>query len=181
MEDDPPCWAFIYNRLPKEMFVDRKSAFEPIYIIIAAISKINVDRPGTETHSSLKFRERYHQPLQTYPKIMPWHANVEPENALAAAVKAMNDTLLPRGLRPSFNVFGEFIQILNASKPAVQCTSLASWAKTSKAVRTEMQNYMSKLRVSHALKQKTTEAADRNYKREDKVLGWKEKVVDSLI
>lgn len=105
------CWAFIYIGPLNRMLVDRESAFAPLFRNNVAVSMVDVDGTGIEAHSSLGLGERYHQPLhQTYRKIMAKHTNVDPQYALAAAVKAMNDTLVPEGLGPSALVFGEFLQ-----------------------------------------------------------------------
>ncbi|PXF40714.1 hypothetical protein BWQ96_09547 [Gracilariopsis chorda] len=164
------------------MLFDHGSAFGQLFINIAAISNVAVDRTGVEAHSSLAIGEHYHQPLrQTYRKIMAQYNNVEPDYALAASAKAMNDTLGPEGLVPSALVFGEFAQIHTRSEPPDQRETVASRAKVASSARTEMQKHMAKLRLDRALKQKTPAAADRTYQVGDKVLVRREKVVGSRI
>lgn len=137
----------------------------PFFINIAPVSNFGVDRTGGKAHSSMGLGESYHQPLRkTYRKIIAHHNNVEPEYALAASVNAMNDTLGPEGLVPSALVFGEFPKVHTRSEAPDQRASAANQAKIANAARFEMQNHMSSLRVSRALKHKTPVAGDMSYK-----------------
>ena len=91
----------IYTGLPNRMLVDQGRYFGDTFATLGALSNVDVKDTGVEAHNSLGLGERYHQPLmQTYRKIMSEHPQSPPERALAAAVKAMNDTLGPEGFVP---------------------------------------------------------------------------------
>lgn len=46
-------WAPIYTGLPNRMLVNQGSAFRPLFIIIGAVSNVQVNRTWIEAHSSL--------------------------------------------------------------------------------------------------------------------------------
>ena len=97
----------IYTRLPNRMLVDQGTNFRDAFKNFGALANISVDSTGVEARSSLGLGDRYHQPLrQTFRKMMSAHPKTRPARALAASVKAMNDTLGPEGLVPSALVLG---------------------------------------------------------------------------
>ena len=109
-------WVMIYTGLPDRMMVNQGSAFGGLFVDLAALGNVEVERSGAEAHSSLGLCERYHQPLRhTYRKIMAQHPSTEPKLALACSVKAMNDTLGSEGLVPSALVFSEYPRVITRS------------------------------------------------------------------
>ena len=110
-------WVMIYTGLPNRMIVDQGSAFGGLFVDLAALGNVEVERTGVEAHSSLGLGERYHQPLRpTYRKIMAQHPSTEPKLALACSVKAMNDIIGPEGLVLSALVFGEYSRVITRSE-----------------------------------------------------------------
>ena len=94
------------------MIVDQGSQFGNLFINMAAVADVQVDRTSIEAHASLGLVERNHQPLrQTYRKIMAEHPNSDKKLALALAQKAMNDAIGPEGVLPSALVFREYPQV----------------------------------------------------------------------
>ena len=170
------CWAYIYTGLPNRMLVDQGKAFTGVFIDISKMSDVAVEATGIQAHSSLNVGERYHHPLrQTYRKILIENPTCPPEEALAAAVKAMNDTVGPEGFVPSALVFGEFPRVHTASSSATSRPSLSSRAKVANTARSEMEHHMASLRLQRALRHTVPPAADHSYRPGDKVLVWREK------
>ena len=115
------CLAMIYTGLPSRMMVDQGSYLGKTLATLRALSNVDVKDTGVEVHSSLGLWERYHQPLRnTYRKIMSEHPQTPPASALAASVKAPNDTLGPEGLVPSDLAFGEFPPMFTKSETPAQ-------------------------------------------------------------
>lgn len=84
------------------MLVGQGSYFGNAFAQMGELSNVKAQRTGTEADSSLGLGENYHQPLRkTYKKTMTEYPQTEPRISLAALVKAMNDTLGPKGLVPS--------------------------------------------------------------------------------
>lgn len=99
----------IYTGLPNRLLAHQGIYFGNAFATIGASSNVDLQRTGIKARSSLGLNERYHQPLtNTYPKIMMENPQTESCLALAASVKAMNDTLGSEGLVFSALVFGEF-------------------------------------------------------------------------
>eukprot|EP00180_Rhodochaete_pulchella_P004061 Plantae.Rhodophyta-Rhodochaete_pulchella.ctg74856.p1 GENE.Plantae.Rhodophyta-Rhodochaete_pulchella.ctg74856~~Plantae.Rhodophyta-Rhodochaete_pulchella.ctg74856.p1 ORF type:complete len:209 (+),score=12.17 Plantae.Rhodophyta-Rhodochaete_pulchella.ctg74856:155-781(+) len=53
-------WATVYTGLPNKLSVDQGTCFSPLFASIASMSNVQVDRAGTEAHSSLGIGELYH-------------------------------------------------------------------------------------------------------------------------
>ena len=165
------CWALIYTGLPNRMLVDQGTHLGDAFKNLGALANISVDSTGVEAHSSLGLGERYHQPLrQTFRKIMAAHPKTPPARALAASLKAMNDTLGPEGLVPSALVIREFPPVFtNSEAPAARLT-LRERASVAQSARKEMGKIMAEMRVRRALHHRTPSAADRFYQPGDQVL-----------
>ena len=154
----------IYTGLPNRILVDQGSNLGDLFINLGEISNVEVQRTGIEAHSSLGLGERYHHPLRhTYRKILCENPKVEPRQALAASVKAMNDTLGPEGLVPSALVFGEYPKAYTRSETPPPRSTLVERASIAKSARKEMEKHMSEMRIKRALKHRPPAADDRAY------------------
>ena len=112
---------------------------------------------------------------------MAEHKKTDRDLALALSVKAMTDTLGPEGLMPSALVFGEFPKIrTQGSKPTPRAT-LLSRKDVAETARKEMEKHVAKMKINRALNHMVPKAANRSYQPGDKVLVWREEVVDSRI
>ena len=168
--------------LPNRILTDQGSQFGDVFINIAAASDVKVDRTGVEAHSSLGLGERFHQPLRnTYRKRVVEHPNSDKTLALLLAVKSMNDTLGPEGLVPSALMFGEYPQAYAKSEIKGERFTLSGRAELATTARKEMELQMAKLRVKRALSYAAPPAADRSYQPGDRVLVWRENVVNNRI
>ena len=173
------CWAMIYTGLPNRMLVDKGTNFGGAFKTLGALANISVDSTRVEAHSSLGLGEWYHQPLrQKFRKIMAAHPKTPPARALAASVKAMNDTLGPEGLVPSALVFREFPPVFTKSEAPAARLILGERASVAQSARKEMGKLMG---VRRALHHRTLSAADRFYQPGDQVLVWREKIVNHRI
>ena len=90
--------ASIYTGFPNRIRVDAGSNFGESFINLAKASNVELDPSGIEAHSSLRIRERYHQPLRnTFRKLKLEYDQVQDSTLFGMTVKAMNDTLGPEG------------------------------------------------------------------------------------
>lgn len=68
-----------------------------VFVYLAALGNVEVERTGVKAHSSLGLGERYHQPLRhTYGEIMSHYPSTEPTLALGCSVKAIMTLLVQR-------------------------------------------------------------------------------------
>ena len=100
---------------------------------------------------------------------------------LAMAVKAMNDTLGPEGTVPSAPAFGEFPSLRSFTSSLVPRPTLAERAQAALKARRYMSQHLVETKVWRALKHNIPPATDRSYHPEDKVLVWREKVIENRI
>ncbi len=91
-----------------KMRVDQSSVFTSIrWTHRADAVRTVVQTSSVESHNSIGSGERYHAPLRrVFNKIVPEDPKIDRKTALQLAVKAMNDTMGPDGLVPSYLVFG---------------------------------------------------------------------------
>lgn len=176
------CWASIYSGLPNRILTDQGSKFGEKFIQLARFSDVEVDRTGIEAHSSLVLAESYHGPLRTtYPKLLIARSKIDKGTALACAVKEMNDTLGSKGLVPSVLVFGEYPRVSTPSEATEPRSTISERPELAEIYRMEMQEKMAKLKLKMALHHAVPLACDRAYEPSDKVLVWREKVVNNRI
>ena len=176
------CWASIYTGLPNRIRVDAGSNFGESFISLAKASSVDVDPSGIETHSSLFIGERYHQPLlKTFLKLKLQYDKVQDSALLAMSVKAMNDTLDPEGCVPSTLVFGEYPAPILSGFERARMGTLEDRSRIVEAARKEMERHMASGRLKRALKHKVPSPADMPFDVDDKVLVWREKIVNNRI
>ena len=176
------CWSTIYTGLPHKMLVDQGTNFDRLFINMAAQSNVEVQKTAIEAHSSLGFCERFHQPLRTiYRKIMASHSETDNTLALSLAVKAMNDTLGPEGFVPSALVFGEYPEVHTKSETPRARLNLQQRSELATSAREECQKIMAKMKVSRALRHKTSRGATQTYEVGSKVLVWRERAYANRI
>lgn len=111
----------MYTGLSNHMSVDQGPNFGGLFVNIGSMSNYNVGKADVEAHSNLGLDERYHHLLrQTFQNIILEHPQTDSKVALAAPVKAMNDTLGPEGLVPSVLVFEEFPKAFTRSETSLE-------------------------------------------------------------
>ena len=176
------CWVAIYTGLPNRIIVDQGSNFGPTFIHMAHQRGVDVEQTGIESHNSLGIGERYHQPLrQTFRKILAEQPKADPSLALAVSVKALNDTLDPEGYVPSALVFGEYPLPYTKSEQKPHRLTVDEHAAIPTMARKEMSTIMAKMRIARGLRHAVPSATDNTYKIGDKVLVWRENMVNSRI
>ena len=108
------CWADLYIGFPMKVRVERGSSFTSVRFKRRADAVgMEFQESGVESHNSIRFGERYHSPLRRiHYKIIDEEPKIDRFAALQIAVKAMNDTMGPKGLVLSFLVFGCIPQFL---------------------------------------------------------------------
>lgn len=154
----------LYKGLPNRILVHQWSAFGEKFKIFGCLSHVDVTRTGVESHSSLRIVERYHQPLRTtFRKLSISYHTITLPLLLAMSVKAMNDTLRPKGLVPSSLVFGELPQLSSSGDSIITRTELASRAAAENQARDETDKYMDRLRFQRALRHKVPPASNVSY------------------
>ena len=176
------CWSSVYTGLPHNIMVDEGSQFRKLFAELSVLHEVNLEKSGVQSHHSLGIGERYHKPLRdTYRKLKLDHPSMQRQVLLALAVKAMNDTLGPEGIVPSSLVFGEFPSLRSFVGPAVPRPTLAERAEAAQEARQLMAKHLAQVRINRALKHNTPVATDRVFQPGDKVLLWREKVVENRI
>lgn len=93
----------------------------------------------------------------------------------------MNDIVGPEGLMPSALVLGEYPRVVVAEEPLPKRSTTSSRIQLMVSARKEMEEQLAKDRITRALRHKTPSAARKTYKKGDKVLIWREKIVKSRI
>ena len=176
------CWTAIYTGLPHTIMVDAGSVFRETFAEIAELHDVKTARTGVQSHNSLGIGERYHKPLRdTYRKMRVDFPSMPKPTLLAIAVKAINDTLGPEGIVPSALVFGEFPSIRNFLGPKVPRATLAERAEVALEARKLMSKHMAMTKVRRALTHQMPSAANHTYAPGDKVLVFREKVIENRI
>ena len=165
------CWSSVYTGLPDNIMVYDGSQFRKVFAELAALQDIDLEKSGTQAHSSLGIGERYHNPLRdTYRKLKVDYPKMSRQLLLALSVKEINDTLGPEGIVPSALVFGEFPSLLAYQGPVIPRPTLAERAKAALSARRYMSQNLAKTRALRALKYNAPPATDRSYQSGDKVL-----------
>ena len=168
------CWSSVYTGLPQNIMVDEGSQFRNLFAELTALHEVNLEKSGIQSHNSIGVGERYHKPLRdTFRKLKIGHPKMQRQLLLALAVKAMNDTLGPEGTVPSALVFGEFPRLRSFEGPIVPRPALAERAEAAQEARPYMAKHLAQVRVK--------QATDRTYQPGDKVLVWREKLVENQI
>ena len=153
------CWATIYTGLPRKTLVDHGSQFGGFLISLGAISIVDVQRTGIESHSSYGLIKYYHQPLRnTVGRLKMAYPNRERQLFLGFAVKAVNETLRLDGLVLSELFFGEFPSPVSTSESRHPCAILESRVEISNKVRREIEGEMASVTVRRALRHATKPA-----------------------
>lgn len=88
-------WGSIYTGLLNRVCLDRGSCFEDDFYTVVSDARIDIGRLGTEVHTSLCIRERFHQPLRNkfYKTNLSMAKHMPYSTILSISVQAMNDTL----------------------------------------------------------------------------------------
>ncbi len=102
------CWESLYIGFPMTLRVDKGRAFTSVrWTNRPKEVGTNVQKSDVGAHNWLGSGERYHAPLRRiFFKIWEEHPDMGKNIILKLAVKAMNDTMDPEGLVPSYLEFG---------------------------------------------------------------------------
>ena len=176
------CWSSVYTGLPNKIRVDQGTAFGASFISLTKASDVDVVRTGIESHSSMGIGERYHAPLRnTFRKLKLEYPRVKPSLLLSMSVFAMNNTLGPEGVVPSVLVFGEFPSLRTLHEAPIPKVALVDRSRIANAARKEMEHHMAHMRVQRALRHQVPRSADTVFQPGDKVLVWRERIVNNRI
>ncbi len=102
------CWASLCIGFHLKTRVDQGSAFSTVRWTGRedAVGSI-VQNSGVESHNSIGFGMRYHAPLRRiFNRNKHENTKIYSKIVLCIAVEAMNDTMGPNGLVPSYLLFG---------------------------------------------------------------------------
>lgn len=121
------------------MLIDQGTCFRKSFIIYGTMCNVDISQTGIESHNSLGLWERYRQPFRnTCREILIKHPHVPKEFRLAMRVKAMIDTLGPKGIASPALVFGEFFQIRGPRIGSLPRSNFSERSKVAERARTEM-------------------------------------------
>lgn len=90
------CWVTTYTCLPNRIFIYQSSSLGQFFVLVAYLLGGNVKQTRIESHHNLGIFEQYHEPLcQTYGKILLEYRQAELSFALAVSFKTLNHTPEP--------------------------------------------------------------------------------------
>ncbi len=158
------CWTLIYAGQPDIMFCDQGSVFtSDLWKSNTEENGVILKFSGVQHHHGISLCERYHVPLRNiFRKVEIQCPTMEPEAILKVSIKAMNDTLGPEGLVPSYLVFN----IMPRYSPVGLDGDLPNQKVRFEAIRVAREEYFrisNNLRVTRALRAKVPESADHIY------------------
>ena len=157
--------------LQNTLVFDDDSQFRDTFVEICEIHDVGWKRYGTQHHSALEIRERYHEPIRrTFRKLRIDHPKLNKDFLLSLAVEACNDTLGPEGVEPSALVFGEFPSLRSFLGPKVPSTILAEQAQAALTTRKVMEESQAKSKLKRAMKHQSPKMQNYTYSPGDKVL-----------
>ena len=133
------CCSCAYTDMPHYRMVDEGSQSRKIFAELISLHEIELEKTCVQSHNSLVIGNRYHNPLHdTYRKLKLDHPSLQRQVLLTLAIKAMNDTLGPKGFVPSALVLGEFPDLRTFTGPTVTRSSLAERAEATQEARRHM-------------------------------------------
>ena len=115
------CWIDTYLGPPEAIRHDAGTNFASAEFKSNAYAMaIEIREVPVEAHQSIGKVERYHSPLRRAYEIIRSETSgmMTADQALQAAVKAVNDTAGPNGLVPTLLVFGAYPRVTQASPPS---------------------------------------------------------------
>ena len=117
----------------------------------------------------------------THRKLKLDHPALQRQVLLPLSDKVINDTLGPEGFVPSRLVFGELPSLRAFGGSVIPRASLAERALAAQESRRIMAKHLAQFRVKLALHHQTPRVTDITYQPGDKVLVWREKLVENRI
>lgn len=176
------CWSSVCTGLLGKIMVNEGSQFRKIFVELAALHDVKVEKSGVESHNSLGVGERYHKPLRdTYRKLKLDCPSMQRQLLIVLAVKSMNGTLGPEGIVPWALFFGDLSSLRSLRGSVIPRPSKAERAEAAQQPRRYMTENLAKLKVKRAIHYKMLHASDRIYQPEDEVLVWSEKLIENRI
>ena len=114
------CWIDMYVGPPDFIVHDAGTQFTSHeFTSSASAMAITTKCVPVEAHHSIGIVERYHKPLRrAYDIIREEIPDIQRDNALQMAVKAVNDTAGPDGLTPTLLVFGTYPRMVQSDPPS---------------------------------------------------------------
>ncbi|PXF47155.1 hypothetical protein BWQ96_03097 [Gracilariopsis chorda] len=141
------CWSTVYVGHPNSFRTDSGSVFtSALWNQLTFDNGIGLKISGFQSHNSLDLGKRHHKPLRRiYRKLRHDAPDLDKAVVLRFALKAMNDTVGPDALVPSYLVFGSFLEFpaVNPSLPDQRRRMIAL-----ESVRTEYASIVAKLRIA---------------------------------
>lgn len=121
-------WPSVYTGYPDILSVDRESSIIAKGFIAAADRcGVVVQTSCIETRNALDVGERYQHPLRrVYAAVQKSDEILRDPLALRLTIKALNDTMGPRALVPSFLVLRKLPRFVSARDPATHKRRLAA-------------------------------------------------------
>lgn len=151
-------WATVYPGYPNKLRIDSGSVFtSPRWTKCTESAGICLQLSGIESHNSLGPGERYHSPLRRiFYKIRSECPSANFDLILRLAIKAMNETMGPNGLVPSYLVFGILPRypVLNTDLP-----TQSERMRIIQTAKSEMATIVAELRIKQALLSRPPAAA----------------------
>ena len=156
-------WSGEYTGLPHCLRAHNGSRFRKSFAELSTLHEVEIEESGAQAHHSLATGERYHKSLRdTLRKLELDFPRLKRQGLLALTVKAMNDTLGPEGIVPSFSFFGDFPSISSFDGPLIPHPSLAERLTAAQEARRLMLKHLAAVKVKRSLHYQTPSALDRD-------------------
>ena len=166
------CWATLYIGFPENEGRPRQCFSSVRWTNRTDAVGTELQTSVVEAHNALGNGERCHAPpRRVYNKVKHESPKLEPKVALQLAVKAMNDTMGPNGLVPSFLVFGCIPRFpsINSRLPEQQ-----NRMKALEKARTQIATIFAEQRISKAMASQVPRNSDLIIESGDKVRFYRE-------
>lgn len=146
-------WASVYVGYPSVLRLDQEASFcSEFFKDVSLAHGIDLRFSGIKSHHSVGPGERYHAPFRRVFRItLNRYPSLDSETVLRYSVEAMNDSVGPEGLVPSFLVYGTLPTFPAGTKDLPgQCERMAAM----RCARDDFSRITSELRIRSALKSK---------------------------
>ena len=175
-------WATACSGLPDTLIFDDGSQFRDIFVEICDIHDAEWQRSGTKHHNALAKGERYHEPIRrTFRKLRTDHPKLKKEFLLSLSFKACSDTLESEGVVPSALVFRESTSLRSFLGPKILRATLAERTEAALTAHKDMAYTQAQSKLKREFKYQSSSYKNHIYSPEDKVLVWRQKIVNNCI
>lgn len=162
--------------------LDQGAQIKNLFTFVRRAYGVEVHQSGVESNNSLGVRKQYYYPLQmTFPNVKWFHLGMPDATLLSHLAKCMIDTLGSEGVLPATLVFGEYPFLCVFGDTTRLKNTKEERPIIYKEARQEIERHIARSLVTLALRHSVHQASDEILQICDKVLVWREKVIEHCI